>query len=110
MGESPRMNTELTRLLGIRVPLIQAPMAGVSTPAMAAAVSNAGGLGSVPLGALSADAARAALAETRSLTGQPYAANVFVHPSPVMDSEREAAFLGAMAPLVIASIQSISPV
>ena len=83
--ESPGMRTELTRLLGIREPLIQAPMAGVSTPAMAAAVSNAGGLGSVPLGALPADAARAALAETRMLTDRPFAANVFVHPSPVHD-------------------------
>lgn len=49
---------ELTRKLGIRVPVIQAPMAGVSTPEMAAAVSDAGGLGSIGVGNLDARAAR----------------------------------------------------
>ncbi len=38
-------------LLGVRIPLIQAPMAGVSNPALAAAVSGAGGLGSIAVGA-----------------------------------------------------------
>jgi len=40
--------------LGVTLPIVQAPMAGVSTPAMAAAVSNAGGLGSVGGGAVEA--------------------------------------------------------
>ena len=52
------MNALLQRL-GIEHPIIQAPMAGVSTPEMAAAVSNAGGLGSIGVGNLSAtDAGR----------------------------------------------------
>ena len=92
------MNTALTELLSLEHPIIQAPMAGVSTPAMAAAVSNAGGLGSVALGALNVEAAGAALHETMSLTDGPIAANLFVHPTPVVDSSRESAFLAEIAP------------
>ena len=44
--------------LGIRFPIIQAPMAGVSTPELAAAVSNAGGLGSLGIGASTMNQAR----------------------------------------------------
>ncbi len=47
----------LLRQLGIRTPIIQAPMAGVSTPALAAAVTNAGGLGSLGVGAMDAEGA-----------------------------------------------------
>ena len=59
-----------SRLFGIAVPIIQAPMAGVSTPELAAAVSNAGGLGSsasepfVP-------AAQRMIEETRARTSAP---------------------------------------
>ena len=45
----------LLQTLGIGLPIIQAPMAGVSTPAMAAAVSNAGGLGSIGVGPVGAE-------------------------------------------------------
>ena len=55
---------------------------GPSTPALAAAASNAGGLGSVALAYLSPDAARAQLAETRRLTDEPFGANVFVLDEP----------------------------
>ena len=44
--------------IGVSLPIIQAPMAGVSTPEMAAAVSNAGGLGSIGVGAVDAETAR----------------------------------------------------
>lgn len=97
------MKTPLTELLGLKHPLIQAPMAGVSTPAMAAAVSNAGALGSVALGALNADAARSALAETMALTTGPIAANVFVHAAPVREPEKERRFLAEMAPAFLAA-------
>lgn len=90
------MKTQLTTLLGIELPIIQAPMAGVSTTAMAAAVSNAGGLGSIPLGALNADKARQALREVRSQTDAPIAVNLFVHPTPVRDPDREAQFLAEL--------------
>ena len=49
--------------LGIDLPIIQAPMAGVSSPAMAAAVSNAGALGSIAVGATDAEGARRVIAE-----------------------------------------------
>jgi nitronate monooxygenase len=83
---------------GLRIPLVQAPMAGVSTPELAAAVSNAGALGSVALGALSAEAAEQTLQRTRSLTEGPFVANVFVHDTPVRDQRVESAFLAALAP------------
>ena len=51
------MNNALLQKLGIRLPIIQAPMAGVSTPAMAAAVTNAGGLGSLGVGNTNAEGA-----------------------------------------------------
>uniref|UniRef100_UPI0028A72178 nitronate monooxygenase n=1 Tax=Pseudomonas sp. TaxID=306 RepID=UPI0028A72178 len=64
------MNPRITALLGIRHPIIQAPMAGVSTPRLAAAVSEAGGLGSLGVGANSAQQARALIDETRALTAR----------------------------------------
>ncbi len=91
------MKTRLTDLLGIEHPLIQAPMAGVSTPAMAAAVSEAGGLGSVALGALSPEAARAALMEASAAGPGPIAANFFVHPAPNFDPAVEAQYLAEIA-------------
>lgn len=70
--------TKLTRLLGVRLPIVQAPMAGgPSTPRLAAAVSEAGGLGSVAGAALSPDELRAAIRETRALTDEPFAVNLF---------------------------------
>ena len=54
------MNT-LQSLLDIQLPIIQAPMAGVQTSALAVAVSNAGGLGSLPCAMLTLDSLRAAL-------------------------------------------------
>lgn len=71
-------NALLSRL-GIDTPIIQAPMAGVTTPALAAAVSNAGGLGSLGVGAMNAEGARKTIRETRALTGKPFNVNVFCH-------------------------------
>lgn len=85
--------------LGIRYPIIQAPMAGVSTPRMAAEVSNAGGLGSLGLGASNAAQARQMLEETRALTGRPINANLFCHVPAQRDAAREAAWLAHLAPL-----------
>jgi nitronate monooxygenase len=74
-------------------------MAGVSTPELAAAVSNAGGLGSIAVGAMDPAGARASIEALRALTSQPFNVNVFVHRAPVRDDAREAAWLEAMAPL-----------
>jgi nitronate monooxygenase len=84
--------------LGFTIPLIQAPMAGVATPALAAAVSNAGALGSISVGATDTAGAAAMIAAVREQTARAFNVNVFVHASPVADPEREAAWLAALAP------------
>lgn len=89
----------ITELLGIQHPIIQAPMVGVSTPALAAAVSNAGGLGSIGLGASNATQARAVLEQTRALTDKPLNLNLFCHRPAVADAAREAAWLEHLRPL-----------
>jgi nitronate monooxygenase len=81
------------------IPLIQAPMAGVATPLLAASVSNAGALGSISLGATDADGGRAMIEEVRSRTSQAFNVNLFVHATPKADPSREAAWLDWLAPL-----------
>ena len=85
--------------LAIRLPIIQAPMAGVSTPEMAAGVTNAGGLGSIAVGATDAAGAAHMIEDVRRLTDGPFNVNVFVHNPPCRDADREAAWLAAMSPL-----------
>ncbi|WP_342246884.1 NAD(P)H-dependent flavin oxidoreductase [Pseudomonas sp. OTU5201] len=89
----------ITRSLGIEHPIIQAPMVGVSTPALAAAVSNAGALGSIGIGASTPAQARAMLAQTRELTSRPFNVNLFCHRPAVADALREAAWLEHLKPL-----------
>ncbi|AZY48308.1 nitronate monooxygenase [Bordetella avium] len=84
--------------LGLQWPIIQAPMAGVSTPALAAAVSNAGALGSLGLGASNAPTARKAIEATRALTSRPFGVNLFCHRPAVADPARESAWLAGLAP------------
>jgi len=74
-------------------------MAGISTPEMAAAVSNAGGLGSLGLGNLDAEAAREVIQAVRVLSGQPFNVNLFCHAPAVPSLEREAAWLSRLEPL-----------
>ncbi len=93
------METRLTQLLNLSLPLIQAPMAGVSTPQLAAAVSNAGGLGSLAVGAMDAASAHDAVTETMTLTARPICVNVFVHQPPRRDAQIEARWLAALTPL-----------
>lgn len=87
----------LLSILGIATPIIQAPMAGVSTAAMAAAVSEAGGLGSLGVGAMDAQAARKTIRETRALTGKPFNVNLFCHAPAKADVVREQAWLTYLA-------------
>ncbi len=91
------MNSRIAARLGLEHPIIQAPMAGVSTAALAAAVSAAGGLGSLALGALNADQARDLILDARKRHPGPYAANVFVHPTPERMPVVEARYLEALA-------------
>lgn len=96
---NPSQSQQFLERLALQYPIIQAPMAGVSTPRMAAAVSNAGGLGSLGLGASNAAQARHMLEETRALTSRSFNANVFCHVPARRDAEREAAWLAHLAPL-----------
>lgn len=88
----------LQRLLGIELPIIQAPMAGVQGSALTVAVSNAGGLGSLPCAMLGADALRSELATIKAHTDRPFNVNFFCHTPPAPDDEREAAWRHALAP------------
>ena len=77
---------DLIELLGITHPIIQAPMAGSTTPALVAAVSNAGGLGSLGCARDTPDSLRARAEEIRRATNKPYNLNFFVHKNPVADA------------------------
>lgn len=85
--------------LAVQYPIIQAPMAGVGTPALAAAVSEAGALGSLGIGASTAPQARRMIEDTRALTRRAINVNVFCHATAVRDAAREAAWLAHLAPL-----------
>ncbi len=88
----------LQTLLGIELPIIQAPMAGVQDSRLAVAVSNAGGLGSLPCAMLSPDAMRKELAHIAAHTTRPYNVNFFCHTPPTPNAEREAAWRAVLAP------------
>jgi nitronate monooxygenase len=88
----------LQTLLGIELPIIQAPMAGVQGSALAIAVCNAGGLGSLPCAMLGAEAMRKELAALRQQTPRPFNVNFFCHRPPEPSPEREAAWRAALAP------------
>lgn len=90
---------DLVARLGLSIPLIQAPMAGTSTPALAAAVCNAGALGSIAVGTLTPQAAGRDIAQVRAATSRPFNVNLFVHRPCRPDPAREAAWLGALNPL-----------
>ncbi|RPH63612.1 MAG: nitronate monooxygenase, partial [Burkholderiales bacterium] len=88
----------LRRLLGIDLPIIQAPMAGVQGSALAVAVSNAGGLGSLPCAMLSLETLRDELGAIRAGTNRPFNVNFFCHASPEPSPERESAWRAALSP------------
>lgn len=90
---------DLCKRIGIDWPIFQAPMAGVSTPAMAAAVCRAGGLGALGLGAATPEAARQAIRATRAATDRPFNVNLFCHSPARADAGTEARWLAALAPL-----------
>ena len=70
------MKTDLCQLLGIELPIIQAPMGGAVGPALAAAVSNAGGLGMLAPWRANIDMVRQQIRETRTLTPRPFGVNL----------------------------------
>lgn len=85
--------------LGIVLPIVQAPMAGVSTPELAAAVSNAGGLGSIGVGATDASGARKMIKELRARTDRAFNVNVFTHGEVKVNTKQETAWLEFLSPL-----------
>ena len=83
--------------LGLSLPVIQAPMAGVQGSALAIAVSDAGGLGSLPCAMLGLDGIARELGAIRAATARPFNVNFFCHVSPSPDAQREAAWRTALA-------------
>lgn len=93
-----RESMNLQQLIGIELPIIQSPMAGVQGSALAVAVSNAGGLGSLPCAMFGHDALREELAAIARATAQPFNVNFFCHEPPAPSPEREARWRAALAP------------
>jgi len=89
---------KLPELLGIDLPIIQAPMAGAQGSALAVAVCNAGGLGSLPCAMLGTDAMRGELAKIKAQTRKPFNVNFFCHVPATPDARREAAWREALSP------------
>ena len=81
-------DTRILDLLGIELPIIQAPMAGATNSAMVIAASNAGGLGSMPAAMLSIDQLREELKMIRQHTQRPINVNYFCHQPPAADEQR----------------------
>ncbi len=90
--------TRLQTLFGIEHPVVQAPMAGASTPAMAIAISNAGGLGSLGCAVMTGEQLRAAAAEVAVGTRGPVNFNFFVHEEPDLAWHHPSAMRDALAP------------
>ena len=81
-------DTRILDLLGIELPIIQAPMAGATGSAMVIAASNAGGLGSMPAAMLSIEQLREELKTIRQHSQRPFNINYFCHQPPAPDEQR----------------------
>src|SRR3954462_12954449 len=88
----------LESLFGIELPIVQAPMAGVQLAALAVAVSEAGGLGSIPCAMLTPEGMVKELEAFRSRTRGPLNVNFFAHANPPADVAREASWREALSP------------
>lgn len=84
--------------LGVELPIIQAPMAGVQDAKLAIAVCGAGGLGSLPCALFSVSQAREQIAAIKAATTQPFNVNFFCHREPAPDAARESAWRAALTP------------
>jgi nitronate monooxygenase len=88
----------LLEILGIDLPIIQAPMAGVSSPELAAEVANAGALGSIGVGATDADGAHKMIVAVRERSKRSLNVNAFCHAPARGDNTLEAAWLEHLRP------------
>ncbi|MDF5637737.1 nitronate monooxygenase, partial [Vibrio parahaemolyticus] len=82
------INKVFNTLLGTELPIIQAPMAGVQDSQMTIAVSNVGGLGSLPCGMLNKDAIVKELQLIKQATNRPFNLNFFCHEMPEYDGNK----------------------
>lgn len=83
----------------IDIPLIQAPMAGVSTPELAAKICNSGAIGSLGLGASSAEIAYKAIESLKKATTRPFNVNFFCHKPALIAKQVEENWLQRLSPL-----------
>lgn len=91
-------DSRLLDLLGIDLPIIQAPMAGANGSAMVIAVSRASGLGSLPCAMLTPEQIRQEVQVIRSATRQPLNLNFFCHQVQAVDSAQESRWKNALQP------------
>jgi nitronate monooxygenase len=91
-------NRRLLDLLGVELPIVQAPMAGAMDFELAARVSEAGGLGSLPCAVLNAEQIVEQVQRLRAATAKPFNLNFFCHAPAVPDNAREAAWRDRLAP------------
>jgi NAD(P)H-dependent flavin oxidoreductase YrpB (nitropropane dioxygenase family) len=91
------VKTALCDRLGIELPIIQAPMGGAVGPTIAAAVSNAGGLGMLAPWRANIDTLRRLIRETRALTSRPFGVNLVLE---IPQEDRLAACLEERVPII----------
>ncbi|WP_149086727.1 NAD(P)H-dependent flavin oxidoreductase [Pseudomonas prosekii] len=91
-------DTRILDLLGIELPIIQAPMAGATDSAMVIAASNAGGLGSMPAAMLSVEQLREELKTIRQQSQRPFNVNFFCHQPPAPDEPKADAWKNLLEP------------
>ncbi|WFU07628.1 nitronate monooxygenase [Rhizobium sp. CB3090] len=104
-------DTRILDLFDINIPIIQAPMAGATTPEMVIAVSEAGGLGSLPSAQYNAEQLRTALDMIRAATKKPINVNFFAHTMPEDDPARHMAWRARLAPYYVeAGLDPAAPV
>jgi nitronate monooxygenase len=94
-------DNRIVDLFGIELPIIQAPMAGATTPEMVIAASEAGGLGSLPAALLTIEQTKASLDQIRSATSKPINMNFFAHANPAADPVAQMAWRTALAPYYV---------
>ena len=92
------MSNRLTQLLGCRLPVIQAPMAGVQNSRLTIAACRAGALGSLPAAMLSPEQLRAEISAIRAATNAPFNVNFFAHRQPKADTDKMQRWLNTLAP------------
>ena len=88
----PQLDRRVLDLFQIQIPIIQAPMAGAMDSELVIAVSQAGGLGSLPCAMLTPDQIRSELKTIRAKTSNPINLNFFCHQPPAPDPLREQAW------------------